>query len=438
MATIWQEVARNKRLLGLYLLLIAASYLSYYTNCVARHLLWNMWSALPFVVQAPLSFCFLAVYSILRYASIFTVLRITVFFELLLLFSYIHRILGYLAGYLIRSQMDPEKTGKFNIHIEWISFRVGLDWNQVVIHGIEWRNPPGFNSDKHGFLLRIVEVSLAIDVLSVYRAVTTDASIHINSFIISGVDIHIKRHSNSRVHDDTDTLDRNDNNALNGREPLHLRSGVLNFSAAVGAVDEVQELSMLEQIGDHLSDAMGTSIYMMGVVTDVVVKYNPFTVLKKTTTYIGKSFRSLLHKSYNLQHSHKMISEMMDAYKSEEELQALFLKYDKDRSGFLDKDELREALYESIGAALTAGEVDHILSTLDSSGDGRITYEEFSLWWKNKDKRGIDLKGALSSDEESSKADEYFKNKHESTLLGIPYKFEIDNLQISQFGEAYL
>jgi Ca2+-binding EF-hand superfamily protein len=359
------------------------------------------------------------------------VLRITVFFELILLYTFIHRILGYIAGYLIRSKLDPEKTGKFNIHIEWISFRVGLDWNQVVIHGIEWRNPPGFNSGKHIFLLRIVEVSLAIDVLSVYRAVTTSSSIHINSFIISGVDIHIKRHSN-RVNG---TLDRNDNNALNGKEPL-LRNGVLNFSAAVGAVDEVEEHSMLEQIGDHLSDAMGTSIYMMGVMTDAVVKYNPFTVLKKTATYIGKRFRSLLRKSSNL-HSQKMITEMMDAYKSEEELQVLFRKYDKDSSGFLDKDELREVLYAS-NSAFTDEEVDVILSMLDSSGDGRITYEEFSLWWKNKDKRGVDLKEALSTDEESSKADEYFKNKHESALLGIPYKFEINNLQISQFGAVYL
>jgi len=417
MVTNVQEVARNKSL-WLYLLLITASYLSYYTNCAVRHLLWSTWFTLPLVVQAPLYYCFLTVYSILKYISQFSVLRITVFFELILLYTFIHRILGYIAGYLIRSKLDPEKTGKFNIHIEWISFRVGLDWNQVVIHGIEWRNPPGFNAGKHKFLLSIAEVSLAIDVLSVYRAVTTYSSIHINSFIISDVDIHIKRHSN------------NNNNTLNGNEPLLFRDGVLNFSAAVGAVDEVEEHSMMEQIGDHLSDVMGTSIYMMGVMTDAVVKYNPFTVLKKTATYIGKSFRSLLRKSSNL-HSHTMISEMMDAHKSEEELQALFRKYDRDCSGFLDKDELREVLYAS-NSAVTDGEVEAILSMLDSSGDGRITYEEFSLWWKNKDKRGIDLKEALASDEESSKADDYLKNKHEAALLGIPYRFEIDNLQIIQ------
>jgi len=423
MVTNVQEVARNKSL-WLYLLLITASYLSYYTNCAVRHLLWSTWFTLPLVVQAPFYYCFLTVYSILKYISQFSVLRITVFFELILLYTFIHRILGYIAGYLIRSKLDPEKTGKFNIHIEWISFRVGLDWNQVVIHGIEWRNPPGFNAGKHKFLLSIAEVSLAIDVLSVYRAVTTYSSIHINSFIISDVDIHIKRHSN------------NNNNTLNGNEPLLFRDGVLNFSAAVGAVDEVEEHSMMEQIGDHLSDVMGTSIYMMGVMTDAVVKYNPFTVLKKTATYIGKSFRSLLRKSSNL-HSHTMISEMMDAHKSEEELQALFRKYDRDCSGFLDKDELREVLYAS-NSAVTDGEVEAILSMLDSSGDGRITYEEFSLWWKNKDKRGIDLKEALASDEESSKADDYLKNKHEAALLGIPYRFEIDNLQIIQLGTIYL
>jgi hypothetical protein len=129
---------------------------------------------------------------------------------------------------------------------------------------------------------------------------------------------------------------------------------------------------------------------------------------------------------------------MMNILKGEDEMQALFLKHDKDGSGFLNKDELK-ALCRSTGAAVVDDEhLDHLFSILDSSGDGRITYEEFSLWWKNKDKRGIDLKEALSSDEESSKADDYLKNKHESALLGIPYRFEIDNLQIIQLGTIYL
>jgi len=316
--------------------------------------------------------------------------------------------------------LDPDKTGKFNIHIKWISFRVGLDWNQVVIHGIEWRNPPGFNSGKHEFLLRIDEVSLAIDALSVYKAVTTDASIHINSFVISDVDIHIKRHLNNE-------RDAADDDSKKGEGHLKLRSGVLNFSAAIGAVDEGQERSMLEKIEDNLSDAMGSSQYIM----QAVAKCNPFTVIKMTAAYIGKSFRNVLRKSSDLLQSQKMIAGMMNVYKSEEELQALFLKYDKDGSGFLDKDELREVLCESIGTTITEGEVDLILSMFDSSGDGNISYEEFLWWWKNKDKRGVDMKEA---NEASSQADEYFKHKHKSTLFGIHYKFEIDNLQITQFG----
>jgi hypothetical protein len=376
-----KELYRSKAVIGFYALLVVISYVTYFSNSIARYLLWNAWSALPFVIKELLD----------RVLSVLFI-RVIVFFELILLYTFIHRILGYIAGYLIRSEKDPEKTGKFNIHIEWISFRVGLDWNQVVIHGIEWRNPPGFINTP--WLLRIEEVSVAIDVLSVFRAITIDTSIHIQSIFVRGIDLNIERYSPS---EDPSQI---------GRLP-DLKRGALNFNVATGAVDAPQERSVMERINSLLKGAMNDSTKFMEAFKNTAL--DPVSAIKNATDLV------------------------FAAKGGEDEMQALFLKHDKDGSGFLDKDELK-ALCRSTGAAVVDDEhLDHLFSILDSSGDGRITYEEFSLWWKNKDKRGIDLKEALSSDEESSKA--IVDNKG-AAKQEIPYKFEIDNLQISQLGKT--
>ena len=405
-----KELFRSKAVIGFYALLVGISYVTYFSNSIARYLLWNAWSALPCVIKELLD----------RVLSVLFI-RVIVFIELILLYTFIHRILGYIAGYLIRSEKDPEKTGKFNIHIEWISFRVGLDWNQVVIHGIEWRNPPGFINTP--WLLRIEEVSMAIDVLSVFRAITTDASVHIQSIFARGVDLHIERYSPS------------EDPSLENRLP-DLKRGALNFNVATGAVDASQECSVMERVNALLKGVMNDSTKFLEAFKNVALY--PVSAVKSAADLVGRGIHGLFNKSSSGLDPLKTFSGMMNILKGEDEMQALFLKHDKDGSGFLNKDELK-ALCRSTGAAVVDdGHLDHLFSILDSSGDGRITYEEFSLWWKNKDKRGIDLKEALASDEESSKADDYLKNKHEAALLGIPYRFEIDNLQISQLGTIYL
>jgi hypothetical protein len=417
-ANVFSEIQNHRGFFGFHFLLVIISYASYLSkSIISRYLLLNAWYALPSKVQLLVISCNVLYKEILSQF----IIRITLLMKLLLLFLFIHRILGYIAGYLIRSKLDPEKTGKFNIHIEWISFRVGLDWNQVVIHGIEWRNPPGFINTP--WLLRIEEVSVAIDVLSVFRAITTDASIHIQSIFARGVDLHIERYSPS-----------GDPSQI-GRLP-DLKRGALNFNVATGAVDAPQERSVMEWVNAILKGIMNDSTKFLEAFKNVALY--PVSAVKSAADLVGRGIHGLFSKSSSDLDPLKTFSGMMNILKGEDEMQALFLKHDKDGSGFLDKEELK-SLCRSTGAAVVDDEhLDHLFSILDSSGDGRITYEEFSLWWKNKDKRGIDLKEVLASDEESSKADDYFKNKHESALLGIPYKFEIDNLQISQLGTIYL
>ncbi|XP_076309463.1 calcium-binding protein E63-1-like isoform X2 [Tachypleus tridentatus] len=59
-----------------------------------------------------------------------------------------------------------------------------------------------------------------------------------------------------------------------------------------------------------------------------------------------------------------------------EDLLAAFRVFDKDRNGFITRDELRVAM-EMIGEPLSDLELDELLKATDVDNDGRINYEEF-------------------------------------------------------------
>jgi calmodulin len=75
----------------------------------------------------------------------------------------------------------------------------------------------------------------------------------------------------------------------------------------------------------------------------------------------------------------------MSRYSDERRKEALklFQKYDKDKSGFLDKAELRFALEElnlifmNVGLAISPAEINSIIANADKDGDGKIDIEEF-------------------------------------------------------------
>lgn len=54
----------------------------------------------------------------------------------------------------------------------------------------------------------------------------------------------------------------------------------------------------------------------------------------------------------------------------------LFNQYDADKSGYLDKNELRKIM-ESSGHKFTEQEIQDILRKADKSGDGKISFDEF-------------------------------------------------------------
>lgn len=64
---------------------------------------------------------------------------------------------------------------------------------------------------------------------------------------------------------------------------------------------------------------------------------------------------------------------------NEADIKAAFAKYDADASGFLDKNEVF-ALSGDLGVLLDADELESAYKALDTSGDGKIQYDEFKAW----------------------------------------------------------
>jgi len=60
----------------------------------------------------------------------------------------------------------------------------------------------------------------------------------------------------------------------------------------------------------------------------------------------------------------------------EEDLRDAFNMFDADRSGFIDRDEVR-ALMKKLAQTLTEDEIDAIMEEVDTDGDGEISFQEF-------------------------------------------------------------
>lgn len=61
---------------------------------------------------------------------------------------------------------------------------------------------------------------------------------------------------------------------------------------------------------------------------------------------------------------------------SEEELRAAFQKFDQDNSGYIQAKEL-QAIMSKMGRNVSKTEIEAIIKSLDSSGDGKISFAEF-------------------------------------------------------------
>eukprot|EP00935_MAST-01C_sp_MAST-1C-sp1_P001178 g1178.t1 len=72
---------------------------------------------------------------------------------------------------------------------------------------------------------------------------------------------------------------------------------------------------------------------------------------------------------------------------TDEQLAAIrqaFQSFDKDNSGYLDLNELKE-LSSQLGEELEGEELNEAMAALDSSGDGKVDFGEFIAWWQEDD-----------------------------------------------------
>lgn len=63
-----------------------------------------------------------------------------------------------------------------------------------------------------------------------------------------------------------------------------------------------------------------------------------------------------------------------------EKLQAAFKMFDKDGSGFISADEIKEVL--GFGKSLDEAQIMDIIKQVDDNGDGQISFDEFSAMMK--------------------------------------------------------
>jgi calcium-dependent protein kinase len=66
---------------------------------------------------------------------------------------------------------------------------------------------------------------------------------------------------------------------------------------------------------------------------------------------------------------------------SEKKLKAAFRMFDKDDSGFISKDEIKESLQKI--QKFTEEELNEIINQVDENGDGEISFEEFKVIMTN-------------------------------------------------------
>jgi len=65
---------------------------------------------------------------------------------------------------------------------------------------------------------------------------------------------------------------------------------------------------------------------------------------------------------------------------SQEALRKVFDSFDKDKNGSIDIGEIK-ALAKELGHEITDSDVQKIFSEIDTNKDGKISFEEFAIWW---------------------------------------------------------
>lgn len=77
----------------------------------------------------------------------------------------------------------------------------------------------------------------------------------------------------------------------------------------------------------------------------------------------------------------KRLEQLKGSLHNDQDLAQKFKEFDKDNTGYLESKELA-ALCQALGTNLSIHELESAILLLDSNSDGKISYNEFSDWWK--------------------------------------------------------
>lgn len=61
---------------------------------------------------------------------------------------------------------------------------------------------------------------------------------------------------------------------------------------------------------------------------------------------------------------------------SDEEIKEVFDQFDSDKSGAIERDEIKKVC-EALGVDATSSDIDELIKSADADGDGKIQYAEF-------------------------------------------------------------
>ena len=62
------------------------------------------------------------------------------------------------------------------------------------------------------------------------------------------------------------------------------------------------------------------------------------------------------------------------------DINKVFVEFDDDKNGYIDRGELK-MVASSLGVDLNIAELNNMVADIDLNRDGKISPEEFQLWW---------------------------------------------------------
>jgi len=181
-----------------------------------------------------------------NYDDVKLMIQTTLFFFLAMFCS--PRVVGFFLGIYLRGLLSTPKGG-FLMNFGWISLRLGIDLNEIVISDYRWDNPPKFQHTP--FFLKVGQLTLRFSMMSIIDAISRGESIRIHALEIDGLEVHIER----------------------GKK----KTG-LNLWACLGAENEEQQKKAQEGVKSGMASAaegVGSALQSVG---SAVANYNPFTL----------------------------------------------------------------------------------------------------------------------------------------------------------------